>query len=153
MKKHKSQTLLSKRTIVIICVLLIAFLLIIYKSRLQIPRLNPPKKISSTEVEDTIHNIKSKLQESDLQLLVAQGLVDPAKNIVQDLMNHNELIPCKGTLGGTPGFYDPTNITILSKNYVKAVYEDGHVEGTIDFTFSVAKGKITWKVLHANCGN
>lgn len=81
-----------------------------------------------------------------------KGLRNPAKDLVIDLMKHNELIPCKGTHGGTPGFYDPAGVAILSKNRVKASYEDGHESGSIELSFSVANGKIAWKVIHANCG-
>jgi hypothetical protein len=150
-KKHKSSTS-TRRAIAVTCFLLLAFLVIIYKSRFQLLRLIPPQQRSST-TGDTSYSKKSKLQESDRQFLIAQGLGDPANDLVRDLMNHNELIPCKGTLGGTPGFYDPAGIAILDKNHVKAVFEDGHEEGTIELAFTVAKGKITWKVMHANCGN
>ncbi len=68
-------------------------------------------------------------------------------------MKHNELIPCKGTLGGTPGFYDPHRIAVLSRDRVIADYDDGHGEGTIELTFTVLHGAISWKVVHADCGD
>jgi len=68
-------------------------------------------------------------------------------------MKHNELIPCKGAVGGTPGFYDPAGIAVLSKNYVVANYDDGHVEGTVELTFTVSNGTISWKVKKAECGD
>ncbi len=68
-------------------------------------------------------------------------------------MEHNELIPCKGTGSGRPGFYDPNKIAVISKNQVIADYDDGHVEGTIELAFTVLHGTISWKVVNAVCGN
>ncbi len=74
-------------------------------------------------------------------------------DLVQDLMKHNELIPCQGAVGGTPGFYDPNRIAVLSKHRVIADYDDGHVEGTIELTFIVSNGTISWKVVNAECSD
>lgn len=92
------------------------------------------------------------LSAAEQQLLVAQGLKNPITDLVQDLMKHNELIPCKGAVGGTPGFYDPAGIVVLHKNRVRAEYDDGHEEGSVELAFTVTKGSITWKVVKAECG-
>lgn len=112
------------------------------------------RQIKSTS-DDLQYNydLTSRLKEVDRTFLLEQGLANPAKDLVTDLMKHNELIPCKGTHGGTPGFYDPAGVTIVSKNRVKASYEDGHEAGTIELSFSVTHGKIAWKILHAECGS
>ena len=68
-------------------------------------------------------------------------------------MKHNELIPCKGIVGGTPGFYDPDRIAVLSKDHVVADYDDGHVEGTIELSFVVSNGTVSWTVVHSECGD
>jgi len=64
-----------------------------------------------------------------------------------------ELIPCEGTVGGTPGFYNPDRIAVLSKDHVIADYDDGHVEGTVELAFTVSKGAISWTVINAECGD
>jgi hypothetical protein len=94
-----------------------------------------------------------KLQEVDRQFLIGQGLHDPTNDLVKDLMKHNELIPCEGSVGGTPGFNSPNRIDVLSKDHVIAGYDDGHVEGTVELTFIVSRGTISWTVVHSECGN
>ncbi len=93
------------------------------------------------------------LQENDRQFLIERGLKDPLHDLVQDLMKHNDLIPCGGAVGGKPGFYDPDRIFVLSKDHVIADYDDGHVEGTIELTFIISNGAISWKVVNAECGD
>jgi hypothetical protein len=93
------------------------------------------------------------LQEEDFQFLISKGLQDPVHDLVRDLMKHHELIPCKGTVGGTPGFYDPDRIAVLSKDHVLADYDDGHVEGSIELSFIVSNGTVSWTVVHSECGD
>lgn len=93
------------------------------------------------------------IQVADWQYLIEKGLRDPISDLVQDLMKHNELIPCEGSLGGTPRFNNPDRIAVLSKDVVIADYDDGHVDGTIELSFIVSNSTISWKVVHAECGN
>jgi hypothetical protein len=83
--------------------------------------------------------------------LIAQGLQNPVNDLVQDLMKHNELIHCKSSVGGTPGFYNPNGIAVLSKNRVITDYDDGHVEGFIELTFTVSNGAVSWTLVQADC--
>jgi hypothetical protein len=111
----------------------------------------------SLETPEITYNVEPaeirehQLKEDDRQFLIERGLKDPINGLVQDLMKHNEIIPCEGAVGGKPGFNDPNRIAVLSKDHVIADYDDGHVEGTIELTFMISNGTISWKVVNAEC--
>jgi hypothetical protein len=94
----------------------------------------------------------SVLSAEDRDFLVARGLVNPEAELIADLRAHPELIPCKGDAGGTPGFHDPEQIRVLSRDHVDAGYDDGHRQGRLDLGFTVQRGKIVWKVGKHACG-
>jgi hypothetical protein len=94
----------------------------------------------------------SVLSPEDRDFLVARGLVNPEAELLADLRAHPELIPCKGDAGGTPGFHDPERIRIVSRDRAEAGFDDGHRDGRLDLGFTVARGKIAWKVEDADCG-
>lgn len=169
-KNQKRPSSFMKRAIIATCFLLMVVVVIIFVKHYQIPLKEAPqqgspiierapsgrklpesKQVPSAEEPSQIR--KHQLQEADRRFLIEQGLQNPINDLVQDLMKHKELIPCKGTLGGTPGFYNPNGITVLSKKRVIADFDDGHVEGTIELTFSVSNGAISWTVLQADCGD
>ena len=112
-----------------------------------------PESLDSQQSEEPSDIREHKIQEADRQFLIEQGLHDPTTDLVADLMKHNELIPCEGSLGGTPGFNSPRRIAVLSKDHVIADYDDGHVDGTVELTFIVSHGTISWTVVHSECGN
>ena len=90
------------------------------------------------------------LSDKDLEELQKKGLKDPRREIVADLQKHPELIPYKGVLGGRMGFYSPSMIQILSKQWVFAYFEDGHRGGWLLLEFRVTPGgQISWKVLRS----
>jgi hypothetical protein len=75
-------------------------------------------------------------------------LDNQVKDIVSDLMKHPELIPHKGVLGGTMGFYSEQNIKVLNSKWVLAQFEDGHIGGWMLLEYKVLKsGSISWKVI------
>jgi len=113
----------------------------------------PSESLESPYVEEPSNIRQHQLQEADRQFLIEKGLQDPINDLVKDLMKHNELIPCEGVVGGTPGFYNPDRIAVLSKDHVIADYDDGHVEGTVELTFTVSNGTISWTVTQAECGD
>ncbi len=112
-----------------------------------------PESSESTYTEELVEIRKHQLQEADWKILIEKGLQDPINDLVQDLMKHNELIPCEGTVGGTPGFNDPDRIAVLSRDRVIADYDDGHVEGTVELAYTVFDGAISWTVVNAECGD
>jgi hypothetical protein len=112
-----------------------------------------PESSESQHSEEPSDIREHKIQEADRQVLIEQGLHDPINDLVKDLMKHNELIPCEGSVGGTPGFYNPKRIAVLSKDHVIADFDDGHDEGTVELTFIVSHGTISWTVVHSECGN
>lgn len=77
--------------------------------------------------------------------LRSMGLGNPVSDLRADLKGHPELIPHKGTLGGTMGFHFPDRIHVLSSQWVLAYFEDGHFGGHVLLKFAVTdKGLISW---------
>jgi hypothetical protein len=150
-KENKGQSNIKKIAIIATCLLFLIVIIVIVIKRYQ------PTPASNTKQKPPVAKSRTgdikthQLSEADRRFLVRKGLHDPINDLVKDLMRHNELIPCGGVLGGTPGFYDPDRITVLSKNHVIADFDDGHVEGTIELIFAVSNGTISWKVINAEC--
>lgn len=93
---------------------------------------------------------RSLLRTSDIASLQKNGLSDPEKDLVADLMQHRELIPYEGVMGGTMGFYSPKDIHILSSRWVLAAFEDGHIGGHMLLEYRVdPDGEICWRVIGA----
>jgi hypothetical protein len=150
-KDNKGQSNIKKIVIIATCLVFLAIIMVIVIKRYQ-PTLTGITKQKRSAVKSTTSDIRTnQLREADRRFLITKGLHDPVNDLIQDLMKHNELIPCKGTLGGTPGFYDPDEITVLDKDHVVADFDDGHVKGTIELTFAVSNGTISWRVIHAEC--
>ena len=88
------------------------------------------------------------LSEEDTKRLEKKGLENPEVDLKNDLTKKQaNLIPAKGTAGGTMSIRD---IRILNDTYALAYYEDGHNGGNMILKYTVANGKITWKVLDAS---
>jgi hypothetical protein len=88
------------------------------------------------------------LQEFEIMQLKQKGLKDPVKDLRSDLMKRQELIPYKGVLGGTMGFYSEENIHIISSKWAAASFDDGHKGGIMLLKYSIQKdGKIRWTVM------
>ena len=84
----------------------------------------------------------------DILELKRKGLHDPVHDITVDLMRHTELIPYEGVLGGTMGFYSEDMIHVLTKRWVLASFEDGHIGGKMLLEYQVSGGgEITWSVI------
>jgi hypothetical protein len=92
------------------------------------------------------------LASDDRKYLVGQGLLEPEAELIADLRAHPELIECKGSVGGTPGFHDPEAIHILGRDRAQAMFDDGHEQGSVDLSFTVRGGKIKWDVEKIDCG-
>ena len=90
------------------------------------------------------------LTDVDIWHLKHDVLTDPVNQLRSDLAGQASLIPFKGTLGGTMGFYGSTHAVLLPGRYVYAPAEDGH-----DLVHTVLKydvepgGKIRWRLLDA----
>ncbi len=92
----------------------------------------------------------SLVPDSDLEGLRARGLADPVRQVRADLAAHPELIPFKGVLGGTMGFYATDEITVLNGEWVYADFDDGHIGGYGVFRYRVAPGgRIAWTCVTA----
>jgi hypothetical protein len=107
-----------------------------------------------TEPKDTANPSENKpantieLFSWDIEQMKRKGLKDPVKDIISDLRQHRELIPYKGSMGGTMNFYSESQIWILTKKWVLAYFEDGHNGGYLLLEYEVTKdGKIKWKTV------
>jgi len=79
--------------------------------------------------------------------LQRKGFTGQLKDIVADLKMHPELIPYKGILGGTVGFYSDNDIHILVNRWVVAYFEDGHISGHMLLRYEINSGSISWEVI------
>jgi hypothetical protein len=95
----------------------------------------------------------SNLPMEDRDYLIRMGLGEPESELIADLRRHPELIRCKAQAGGTFGFHDPEAIRILARDRAEAAFDDGHVEGRLDLSFTVRRGKIDWDVDKTECGD
>jgi hypothetical protein len=143
-------------TIILVFSTLVLLLVnISYKGKLIVTQQH--EKMLITEIEDLKNSLteNEKLLESqpkltswDIKRLKKKGLQDPIKDIVADLMKHKELIPYKGVLGGTMGFYYENNIHILTPKWVFTYFEDGHIFGHMLLEYQVSNdGRISWRVI------
>lgn len=168
-KKNRGRANLKRRAAIDTILLILVILAMVFMKRYH-PAPQPKPGQTTPSIKNTLRDAKQpvssqspsgkelssarthELQEEDRRFLIAKGLKQPVQDLVQDLMNHNELIPCKGTVGGTPGFYDRDRIAVLSRDRVMADYNDGHVEGTIELSYTVSQGTVSWSVVHSECG-
>ncbi len=168
-KGNRGPSNFKKRVIIDTCLLFLVIAVIIFMRVYHPAPITKPAQIAPS-IKSTINDTKSlespespygeepsgsrkhQLRVEDWQFLISKGLQDPMHDLAQDLMRHNELIPCKGTVGGTPGFNDPGRIAVLGKDHVIADYDDGHAEGTIELSFIVSNGTVSWTVVHSECG-
>lgn len=92
----------------------------------------------------------SLLRSWDKVNLQRHGLSDPEEELIADLIQHKELIPYEGVIGGTMGFYTKKDIHILGSRWVLASFEDGHIGGHMLLEYRVDPGgTITWRVIEA----
>jgi hypothetical protein len=86
----------------------------------------------------------------EIMQLKKQGLSNPEEDLASDLMRHRELIPYKGVMGGTMGFYSKNDIHVLTSRWAMAFFEDGHIGGHMLLEYDVSPGgEIQWKVISA----
>lgn len=104
---------------------------------------------SDRETVSTPRNQGMLLGDIDIRSLRRMGLQDPVNDLRQDLLAHPELIPFDGVLGGKMGFMED-RIVLLSRRWVFAGFEDGHIVGCCLLSYEVTPDAgISWKVLSA----
>jgi hypothetical protein len=92
--------------------------------------------------------LNASLPGGDVAQLQKKGLSHLEEALATDLMGHKELIPYKGIMGGTMGFYSKENIHVLTPRWVMASFEDGHIGGHMLLEYAVSPGgEIQWKVI------
>jgi hypothetical protein len=105
--------------------------------------LNEADSISSGSSSKSIDH----LHDSDVRLLKNRGLIDPIRQLKEDLMEKSELISFDGILGGTMKIYQEEQIVLLPGFYAMAVFEDGHIQGGMLLEYEVTLGEIKWTVI------
>lgn len=100
------------------------------------------------ELKGEIEKLKlANYDETTIRELQREGFTGQLKDIVADLKMHSELIPYKGVLGGTMGFYDENGIRVLTNRWVLANFQDGHISGCMLLRYDINDGSISWKVI------
>jgi hypothetical protein len=100
-------------------------------------------------MRDEVIGISSMSNEAARELRL-KGLKNPEQEIIEDLMNHPELIQYQPVLGGKMGFYDRKKIFVLNEHFVYAHFSDGHSSGTMVLEYDVDdNAEISWQVLKA----
>ena len=100
------------------------------------------------ELKGEIEKLKlANYDKSTILELQREGFTGQLKDIVADLKMHTELIPYKGILGGTMGFYGDNDIHVLTNRWVFAYFQDGHISGYMLLRYNINNGSISWKVI------
>jgi hypothetical protein len=109
------------------------------------------KRAEARSIEPVFQRVL--LTEVDMRDLRAAGLTDPINQLRSDLGAHANLIPIKGVVGGTMGYYDRDGIVLLPGGYVYAPADDGHIIAHTVLRYQVKPGgQIEWKLLDARPG-
>lgn len=100
------------------------------------------------ELKGEIEKVKlANYDNSTILELQREGFTGQLKDVIADLKLHTELIPYKGVLGGTMGFYGDNDIHVLTNRWVFAYFEDGHISGYMLLRYDINNGNISWKVI------
>jgi hypothetical protein len=127
---------------------IIGFSLHCSRLRDRLKEVGDEREVLLTKIETSQR--PSLLTSWDIAQLARQGISNPEKDLAADLMQHRELIPYEGIMGGSMGFYSKKDIHILSSRWVLASFEDGHIGGNMLLEYRVDPGgNISWKVLSA----
>lgn len=85
--------------------------------------------------------------EYDGKALIENGITNPTEFIEKELRERTELIPSKAVLGGTMHF---GNIQLLSREWLIADFNDGHVQGRAIYRYKLnEKGQLKFEILNA----
>ncbi len=107
------------------------------------------KKQDSIELEN-YKNIVSPNYDVYINRLKNKGLNDPLEIIRNSLMRNHDLIPNRNTPKGKL-YFQRSSISIITDNWVKACYEEGHFGGELLLEMDIdEKGRIEWTVLDDN---
>jgi len=102
--------------------------------------------VALSEEHEALLNRLPVLNDFERSLIEKQGVSDPT-SIIRDLLNHPELIPYDGVLGGVMMF---TDAYLINDKWVFARFEDGHIMGSGLFQYEIkAPFTIYWKLVKA----
>ena len=163
--KHKERIIWIGSLVIILAVSL--FVVLQYQTKLSISeQKNTSLSSDNTKLQQKngdyvtqVAGLKGEIEKRDKIIKLANydettmlelqrtGFTGQLKDIVSDLKTHSELIPYKGTLGGTMGFYGDNDIHVLTNRWVFAYFQDGHSLGYMLLRYDINKGTISWKVI------
>ena len=110
---------------------------------IELQQLNEEKLNLQNELNSAVT-----LDELSIDRLKEKGYEDYAL-ILNDLRNHNELIPFDGVLGGSMA-WQPDRAFLLNYEWAYAMFEDGHISGAALLKFEIKDNKrIQWTVVDA----
>ena len=94
-------------------------------------------------------NLKAELnfwfEEEEINKLKEKGILNPEKDITDNLIENTQLIPYPGVLGGTMRI---GNIKLLGDRWVIAYFADGHIDGQMILRYIIKKDStIGWVVI------
>jgi hypothetical protein len=116
--------------------------------RMREESLNAKMEDLRTSVRNCLKELEAapRLSVAGVNRLREKGLGDPVSDLKLDLMEHPKLIPYRGSMGGTMGFYSEERIWVLNDRWVLAAFEDGHRAGSMVLSYTVQDGRIDWTV-------
>lgn len=107
-------------------------------------------------MKETINTLEETMAKPDegFNEIIALGLKEKGypgtvEDIIEDLLDNQEIIPYDGSLGGTMGFYDASNIEILTDRWALAYFEDGHGFGFMLLEYEYSENDLIWRVIDA----
>lgn len=121
---------------------------LIYTNQKQLDALRSQKSGRSNTITDTGITVASRLgtiNATDIARLQKRGLNNPEADLKSDLIEKQDVLLPKGSVGGTMAIRE---VKILNDRYAYAYFEDGHNGGYMLLLFSIEPTKrIAWKVL------
>lgn len=88
----------------------------------------------------------SLLSDNDKRRLALAGLSEEA--LVASLVEQTDLLPVKGTLGGTARF-EPSSQWVITPTWVLAHWSDGHTGGYVVARYQLTDGELRWLAVDA----
>ena len=111
----------------------------ILKLNIQVDSISKTSLTSGGEMEYWQHEYNPNFSK-----LKNQGIKTPKVYVIDNLMQHTNLIPMKAVLGGNMQF---SRVSLLGKSWAIADFNDGHVGGEMLLNYSVKDTSIEWRVL------
>lgn len=145
-------TLIYRLTIALLLLVTTGLLALWWQQGLQLEQLQREVAMLEQRLEAAHRQARSApatlLEPVERRALQRQGLERPEQQLLADLAERPELIPHAGVLGGSMHFV-PEESRVLNRRWVWAVFEDGHVRGSMLLEYALEDGRIDWTPLRS----